>query len=209
MDIAVPVYPRFTATDAIGAYEVLGRVPGARVHFLASQPGVVVTDLGLRLIAEDLDTLPAPDIIMVPGGPNDALPLRDEKLLAWLRRADATSTWTTSVCTGAYVLGAAGLLRGKRASTHWLDREGLAHWGATSTDERVVFDGKTVTAAGVSSSIDMGLTLAARLAGEDVAQAIQLGIEYDPHPPFNSGSPEKAPKHIVAMVRHLVATRSV
>lgn len=208
MRIAIPIYPRFTATDAIGGYEVLGRVPGASVHFLASRAGTIETDLGLKIVADDLDTLPDPEIIMIPGGPNAILPLSDAKLLDWVRRADQTSQWTTSVCTGAYVLGAAGLLEGKRATTHWLDIEGLTRWGATPVRERVVFDGKLVTAGGVSSSLDMGLTLAARIAGEDTARAIQLGIEYDPHPPFDAGSPDKAPPHVVAMVRHLVALRS-
>ncbi len=202
MRIAIPIYPGFAATDAVGPYEVLSRLPGADLRFIAVQPGLVPTDTGfLRVHADALDTMPDPHIVMVPGAPNAALPLADAAYLDWLRAADRTSTWTTSVCTGAYLLGAAGLLQGRRASTHWSDREGLARYGATAVNERYVFDGKLVTAAGVSAGFDMALALVARIAGDTFAQAIQLGIEYDPKPPFDAGSPDKAPPEVVAMVR--------
>jgi transcriptional regulator GlxA family with amidase domain len=202
MDIAIVLYDRFTALDAIGPYEVLSRLPGAKVTFLAAQAGPVRTDNGmLSIVAErSLDELPAPEILLVPGGPGEVAARAGGVVLDWLRQADQTSTWTTSVCTGSLILAAAGLLDGKPATTHWLAMDELGRLGALPTSERVVFDGKTVTAAGVSAGIDMALTLAAKIAGADVAQAIQLGIEYDPQPPFDAGSPAKAPAEIVALL---------
>lgn len=209
MDIAIPLYDRFTALDAIGPYEVLSRIPGATVTWLAHEPGLVAADtrmLGIQATAR-FEDLPSPDIVMVPGGTGTRALLDDERLLAWLRGADATSTWTTSVCTGSLLLGAAGLLQGLRATTHWLELETLAGFGAEPTGERVVAQGKVVTAAGVSSGIDMALWLAGQIGGDVLAQAIQLSIEYDPQPPFDSGSPQKAPDDVVALVRAVVAER--
>jgi transcriptional regulator GlxA family with amidase domain len=140
-------------------------------------------------------------VLVVPGGTGTLDALEDDRLVEWIRAADATSTWTTSVCTGALLLGAAGLLAGRRATTHWAYLDRLADYGATPTSERVVREGKVVTSAGVSSGIDMALTLAAELAGADVAQAIQLRIEYDPEPPFDTGSIAKAPAHVVALAQ--------
>jgi transcriptional regulator GlxA family with amidase domain len=194
MQIAILLYPGFTATDAIGPYEVLSRLPGARTVFVAREPGLVTSDTGfLRVHAEALAVAPTPAIVVVPGGPTARVPTGDEVLLDWIRAADRTSTWTTSVCTGALLLGAAGVLQGLGAITHWQDRALLAGYGATVVDARYVFDGKRVTAAGVSAGFDMALALAARIAGDTVAQAIQLGIEYDPQPPFDAGSPARAP----------------
>jgi transcriptional regulator GlxA family with amidase domain len=139
--------------------------------------------------------------VLVPGGPGDVVARAGEPVLDWLRVAHEHSVWTTSVCTGSLILAAAGLLDGKKATSHWLALEELRRLGAQPTDERVVFDGKLVTAAGVSAGIDMALTLVARIAGDQVAQAIQLGIEYDPQPPFDAGSPRKAPAHIVELLR--------
>jgi len=203
MDIAIVLYDRFTALDAIGPYEVLSRLPGARVTFVAERAGPVRTDSGmLTLLAErSLADIPRPDILLVPGGPGEVAARAGGAVLDWVRAADESSTWTTSVCTGSLILAAAGLLRGRRATSHWLAMDALAALGATPVSERVVFDGKIVTAAGVSAGIDMALTFAAEIAGEGVAQAIQLGIEYDPQPPFNAGSPERAPAEIVALVR--------
>ncbi|HET7295547.1 MAG TPA: DJ-1/PfpI family protein [Gemmatimonadales bacterium] len=204
MDIAIVLYDRFTALDAVGPYEVLSRVPGAQLRFLAVEPGPVRTDNGvLTVLAEHgLEEMPRPEVIVVPGGPGEVAARAGGRLLEWLRRAHATSTWTTSVCTGSLILAAAGLLQGKTATSHWLALGKLAEMGATPSHERVVYDGKIVTAAGVSAGIDMGLALASTLAGETVAQAIQLGIEYDPQPPFDSGSPEKAPAEIVELLRN-------
>ncbi|MCW2970614.1 MAG: glutamine amidotransferase [Solirubrobacterales bacterium] len=203
MDIAILLYPRLTALDAIGPYEVLSRIPGAEVKFLARETGPVRTDNGmLTLMAEHaLEDMAHPDIVLVPGGPGEVAARAGKPVLEWLRAADRTSTWTTSVCTGSLILAAAGLLDGRRATSHWLALEELGRLGAVPVSERVVFDGKIVTAAGVSAGIDMALALAAKVAGETVAQAIQLGIEYDPQPPFDAGSPAKAPAEIVDLLR--------
>jgi putative intracellular protease/amidase len=203
MNIAILIYERFTALDAIGPYEVLSRLPGASLSFVAAEPGPVTTDNGmLTLVAEhSISEVAAPDILLVPGGPGEVAQRAGETVLDWLRSAHETSTWTTSVCTGSLILAAAGLLDGRRATSHWLALEKLGELGAEPVSERVVFDGKIVTAAGVSAGIDMALELAAKVAGVAVAQAIQLGIEYDPQPPFDAGSPQKAPAEIVAALR--------
>ncbi len=201
MEIAILAYDRFTALDAIGPYEVLSRLPGARVSFLAREAGPVRTDNGmLTLLAEPLESVSSPEIVVVPGGPGEVAARAGEEMLEWIREADRTSTWTTSVCTGSLILAAAGLLDGVRATTHWLAMDALASLGAQPTSQRVVFEGKIVTAAGVSAGIDMGLALAARIAGQEIAEAIQLGIEYDPEPPFDAGSPQKAPAAVREML---------
>ena len=205
MDVAIPLFDRFTALDAIGPYEVLSRLPGARVTFVGKTTGPVRSDNGMLAVTADatLADMPAPDVLVVPGGYGTRALLEDEEMLSWIRRAHETTTWTTSVCTGSLVLGAAGILEGKRATSHWVYREALREYGAEPVAERVVRDGKVLTAAGVSAGIDMGLVLAAEIAGEDVAKAIQLGIEYDPAPPFDSGSPEKASPELVELIRGL------
>jgi putative intracellular protease/amidase len=204
MDIAIPLYDRFTALDAVGPYEVLSRIPGATVHFLGADgagPKTTETEM-LTLETEGaLSDLPQPEIVVVPGGFGTRKLMEDDATLEWLRAAHETSQWTTSVCTGSLLLGAAGILDGLRATSHWLELETLRELGAEPTGERVVEQGKVITAAGVSSGIDMALLLTARIAGEQVAQAIQLGIEYDPQPPFDSGSPEKAAPEIVEFLR--------
>lgn len=203
MDVAIVLYPRFTALDAIGPYEVLRNLPDARVTFVAESPGELRNDVGsLGLIADaSLDDLPAPDVIVVPGGPGQAGQMAPGHLHDWLRSAHETSRFTTSVCTGSLILAAAGLLEGLTATSHWVYLDQLATFGATPTGERVVEQGRIITAAGVSSGIDMALQLAAHIAGADLAKAIQLGIEYDPQPPFDSGSPDKAPAEIVDFLR--------
>jgi putative intracellular protease/amidase len=210
MEVAIPLFDDFTALDAVGPYEVLSRLPGATVRFIAAEPGPVTTETAmLTLVAEaTLDDIPAPEVVCVPGGYGARAALGDEGLLDWIRRAHATSQWTTSVCTGSLLLGAAGVLDGLEATTHWLELETLRSFGAVPTERRVVRAGKVMTAAGVSSGIDMALTLAAAIAGDDVAQAIQLGIEYDPEPPFNAGSTTKAPDHVVELVRAAAAARA-
>jgi transcriptional regulator GlxA family with amidase domain len=201
--IAILLYDRFTALDAIGPYEVLSRLPGANVTFVATEPGPVHTDNGmLALLAErSIADVPRPDIVLVPGGPGEVSARAGGSALEWLRSAHENSVWTTSVCTGSLILASAGLLAGKRATSHWLALEKLGELGAEPVSERVVFDGKVVTAAGVSAGIDMAIALVARIAGEQVAQAIQLGIEYDPQPPFDAGSPRTAPPAIVELLR--------
>ena len=205
MNIAILIFDELTALDAVGPYEVLSRIPGAELRFVAKEPGPKRTDTGAlslvaeRAIADEREV----DVLVVPGGQGNRPLLEDEEVLDWVRSVHAQSQWTTSVCTGSLVLGAAGILDGMRATSHWAHLDRLSAYGAQPTAERVVVEGKVVTAAGVSSGIDMALTLVAEIAAPEVAQAIQLGIEYDPQPPFDAGSPDKAPPAIVEFVRGL------
>ncbi|MGV9315918.1 DJ-1/PfpI family protein [Streptomyces sp. NPDC003691] len=203
MQIAVLLYDRFTTLDAVGPYELLGRLPGAETVFVGKERGPVRGDQGsLALVADrTLAEVTGPDLVLVPGGPGDQDAMADEEITGWLRTVDAGTAWTTSVCTGSLVLGAAGLLRGRRATSHWLAYDDLAALGAEPTGERVVFDGKYVTAAGVSAGIDMALHLLGRIGGDELAQNVQLLTEYDPQPPYDAGSPEKAPAHLVEQWR--------
>lgn len=200
MQIAIPVFDGLTALDAIGPYEVLSRLPGAEVAFVAATAGPIRTDSGMLGVSADRSyaDVPTPDVLVVPGGVGTRRLMRDDATLDWVRGVHAESRYTCSVCTGALVLGAAGVLDGLEATTHWLYRDLLASFGATPVAQRVVEQGKVVTAAGVSAGIDMALVLASRIAGDEVAQAIQLGIEYDPQPPFNAGSAATAPDEIVS-----------
>ena len=203
MNVAIPIFDRITALDAIGPYEVLSRLPRTRVHFVAAEPGDNRTENGMLALRADatLSSLQHPDVIVMPGGFGTRALMKDEAMLDWVRMAHESSQWTTSVCTGALVLGAAGILDGLEATTHWMLLDKLGELGARPVSRRVVEQGKVITAAGVSSGIDMALTLAARIAGEDMACAIQLAIEYDPEPPFDSGSTSKAAPEIVEMAR--------
>lgn len=203
MRIAVLLFDRVTALDAVGPYEVLSRLPNVRVDFVADKVRLVPADTGFLSLQATAayDDLGAPDVLVVPGGPGQHDHMDDQVLLAWLRQASAAASWTTSVCTGSLLLGAAGLLEGKRATTHWLAVDQLKRHGARPEPGRVVVDGNTMTAAGVSAGLDMALALAGRIAGARTAQAIQLGIEYDPHPPYAAGSPATAPLAIVQLLR--------
>jgi putative intracellular protease/amidase len=203
MQIAIVLYDRFTALDAVGPYQVLSNLPGAQVVFVAEQAGRVSDDeRSLHLSAQAaLADVPHPDLVVVPGGPGPNDQMDDGLLYEWLRAADQGTAWTTSVCTGSLILAAAGLLAGRRATSHWLALGELGRLGAVPVSERVVFDGKYVTAAGVSAGIDMALALAGRIAGDRTAQAIQLGIEYDPQPPYDAGSPDRAPAEITNAMR--------
>jgi putative intracellular protease/amidase len=205
MKIVFLLFEEITALDAVGPYEVLARLPGAEVVFAGKQAGVVVTgDARLKLgVDVAIADVRAADVLVVPGGFGTRALERDAEVLDWIRAIDRTTRITASVCTGSLVLGAAGLLTGRRATTHWAMREQLAAHGAIVVPERVVRDGKYATAAGVSAGIDFALTLAIELAGEPIAQAIQLGIEYDPHPPLDAGSPDRAPP----LVRDAVIAR--
>ncbi|QIS15929.1 DJ-1/PfpI family protein [Nocardia arthritidis] len=194
-DIAIVLYPGMTALDAIGPYEVLRMMPGARIRFVAHEAGPVITDSGVLAIGatHTFAEVPRPRIILVPGGPAATAASADDKLLAWLIAAHRTSTWTTSVCTGALVLAGAGLLDGEPATTHWSAQQALGLLGAKpQREERVVRTGKIVTAAGVSAGIDLALWLAGEMFGREQAEAIQLNIEYDPRPPFDAGHVSKA-----------------
>jgi transcriptional regulator GlxA family with amidase domain len=200
MQIVIALFDRFAALDAVGPHQVLTSLPDAEVIFASERAGSVTDEtrtLTLQVRASYAD-VPRPDIILVPGGPGQADHMTPGPLQDWLIEADKTSTWTTSVCTGALILAAAGLLSGREATTYWLAQDELGRLGAIPRPgERYVFDGKYVTAAGVSAGIDMALALAGRVAGDDVAQRIQLAIEYDPHPPYQSGSPVTARPEIV------------
>lgn len=203
MEIAIPLFDRFTALDAVGPYQVLSAVPGATVRFLGPDAGPVRTDNRMLtvLTEERWEDLADPDVLVVPGGIGTRALLREERLLEWVRSVHESSLYTTSVCTGSLVLGAAGLLDGLDATTNWIEREMLAEFGARPVADRVVEQGKVITSAGVTAGIDMALRLTELLSSAEMAQAIQLGLEYDPQPPFDAGSPEKAPADIVEMVR--------
>jgi putative intracellular protease/amidase len=202
--IALFVYDGFTALDIIGPYEVLASLPNADVVFVGEQRGPVTAHTNRLTLNADaaIDEIPEADILVVPGGPGQRDLMDDGPLHDWIRQIDTGSTWTTSVCTGSLILAATGLLKGRTATSHWLALEELRRYDVTPTLERVVFQDKYVTAAGVSSGIDMALALAAKVAGEATAQTIQLMIEYDPQPPFDAGSPTKAPAEIVENLRN-------
>jgi transcriptional regulator GlxA family with amidase domain len=202
MRIAILLYEKLAALDAIGPYEVLRCVPGWDVHLVGTRKGQVRAEGGLGLSVDGtLDEVEDADVVLVPGGQGCEAVAEDETVLAWLSAIDRRTKWTTSVCTGSMILGAAGLLEGKRATSNWLFLERLPAYGADPVGGRFVEDGKIVTAAGVTAGLDMALHLVGREAGPEVAQAVQLGIEYDPDPPFDAGSPEKAPDAVVEAVR--------
>jgi transcriptional regulator GlxA family with amidase domain len=204
VQIAIGTYPGITALDAVGPYEVFAHLPGADVVVCAAQRGELDDDQGrLHLRIEyTFEETERPDVVLVPGGLSTRRLLRDgHPIIDWIRAVHPTATYTTSVCTGALLLGAAGLLDGRRATTHWTAHDTLRAFGARPIEQRVVEDGTIITAAGVSAGIDLALTLVARLTEPDIARAIQLGIEYDPQPPFDSGTPATAPPGIVELVR--------
>jgi len=203
VQIAIPLFDRFAALDAVGPHQVLTHLPGAKIIYCSERAGDVCDDSrSLTIVAEAAYAdVPHPDVILVPGGPGQADHMTPGPLQDWLIQADRTTTWTTSVCTGALILAAAGLLDGREATTYWLAMDELRRLGARPRRERYVFDGKYVTAAGVSAGIDMALALAANIAGVETAKQIQLGIEYDPQPPFNAGAEASAPAEAVSALR--------
>jgi transcriptional regulator GlxA family with amidase domain len=209
--IAIPLFPRVTALDAVGPYEVLQRLPDFEVVFVGAAAGEIRTENGFLGLSIDamLDDVPTPDVIVVPGGIGSRAAMQDEHLLAWLRGAHQTTTFTTSVCTGSLVLGAAGLLDGLTATTHWSVYDALAATGATPVATRVVehLDRRIITAAGVSSGIDMALRLAELLVDRTAAEALQLMVEYDPQPPFDAGSVSKAGDAVMQRVVEYAALR--
>lgn len=204
MQIAIGLYPDLTVLDAIGPYQVLTLLPDTEVVLCAERTGRVTDDVGaLHIDVEHtFDDVPRPDVLLVGGGHGTrALARPDSAIVEWIRSAHPTTTWTTSVCTGALLLGAAGLLEGLRATTHWNYVDLIEAQGAAPVQDRVVVEDRIITAAGVSAGIDMALTLVDRLFGPEFAQAVQLGIEYDPQPPFDAGAPWKAPADVVDLVR--------
>lgn len=211
MEIAILLFDGITALDAVGPYEALAMIPEAHVRFVATERGAkrAARNGALALVADHtLSEVAHPQVVVIPGGPGEEAIRRDPQVLAWLRKAHETTRWTTSVCTGALTLAAAGLLDGVEATTHWSSTDDLAALGAVPVSERVVVRGRVITAAGVSAGIDMALRLAQLEAGDDVAMAIQLILEYDPQPPFDAGSPAKAPAHVMAMVQDRRRRRS-
>ena len=202
MQIAIPIFPKLTALDAVGPYEVLQRLPGSEPTFVGHELGIIRTDNGFLGIEVDaiFEDVPAPEVIVFPGGVGTRPLMHDQRVVAWLRQAHETTRFTTSVCTGALVLGAAGLLEGLEATTHWGAYDILESTGATPVATRVVehLERRIITAAGVSSGIDMALRLAELLVDSTAAQAMQLIIEYDPQPPFDAGSVPKVDAAVMA-----------
>ena len=209
MDVVFLLFDKVTVLDAVGPYEVLHRVPGANVKFVAQEPGPKSDERGgLKLVADhSFDEEESADVLVVPGGLGTRPLIKDDATLQWIRAIDDATQWTTSVCTGALLLAAAGLLNHRPAATHWLSYELLRSLGAEPTEQRVVFSDKYVTAAGVSSGIDMALALVQHTHGDELAQTIQLAIEYDPQPPVDAGSPSKAPAEIVERLRERARAR--
>lgn len=203
MKISILVFNGVTALDAVGPYESLRRLPGVSVRFVGrDREPVTVEGAGFEISpAADFAGARDADVVIVPGGGAEGVTkaLSDQETLQWIRDGHEHSTWTASVCTGALIVGAAGLIKGLSVATHWRAQDYLPRFGATYSGERITEHGKLITAAGVSAGIDMGLRLCELLAGREAAQAAQLGMEYDPAPPFDTGSPKKAPKHIVDM----------
>jgi len=200
-NVGFVIFPQLTQLDFTGPLQVLARLPASATHIVAKSEVPVPSDCGLGLVpTHTFATCPPLDLICVPGGNGVVGAIGDRETIEFVRRQAATAKYVTSVCTGAFVLGAAGLLNGRRATTHWAYAELLPLVGATHEKARIVKDGNVITAGGVTSGIDFGLNVVAEIAGETVAQAIQLGIEYDPAPPFDCGHPDRAPEAIKAML---------
>jgi transcriptional regulator GlxA family with amidase domain len=208
VQIAFALFPAFTALDVVGPFNVLAYGPDAQPVFVAETLEPLTADVGVLRLAPTATFVecPSPDVVVVPGGPGSRRIESMTTLVEWLRAVHPGTRYTTSVCTGAFALGAAGILGGRRATTHWASHERLVDHGAIPVAERVVVDGRVVTGAGVSAGIDMALVLAGKLWGDDVARCIQLGNEYDPQPPYDAGSPRTAPAHVVEATRLVVGT---
>ncbi|GFZ87621.1 DJ-1/PfpI family protein [Dyella caseinilytica] len=212
MQIAIVLYPGLTSLDAIGPYEVLRNIPDCELRFVSHKPGPIVTDSGVLVLGatHSFDETPSPDIILVPGSEaNTATAMADGRLLQWLMKVHQTSRYTLSVCSGALILAAAGILKGHPATTHWIAQDMLSQFGAKpQREKRIVQSGKIVTAAGVSAGIDLGLFVVSELCGRQRAEMIQLLIEYDPQPPFQSGHPSKASKEVFDATRAEMLARA-
>ena len=208
--IGMLLFPRLTQLDLTGPFEVFAKWPDASVHLLWKTCEPVTAETGMRILPDTtLAECPQLDVLCVPGGPGVSAVMEDVEVLAFLRKQASGARFVTSVCTGALVLGAAGLLRGKRATTHWASHDLLSAFGAIPTKERVVRDGNVITGGGVTAGIDFALTVVAEIAGPEVAQGIQLQIEYAPSPPFDAGSPETAPSDVLSSaLRRYANTRA-
>lgn len=210
VEIAVLAFQKMTALDAMGPYEFLSRLPNARLRFVAAEKGPITTDTGMLtfLAEESIENVEAADVLVIPGGGASAVGavMDHQPTIDWVARIHETTRYTISVCTGSWILGKAGLLKGKRAGCHWMGLEALRDFGAEPCSDRIVVDGKIWTAGGVTSGIDMALSFAAEIAGPDFAQILQLATQYDPKPPFEGGTPERAPKHILELTRANAST---
>jgi cyclohexyl-isocyanide hydratase len=202
LDIGFLVYPRHTPLDLVGPWEVLVRLPEARLHLIWTRPGPVQAEGGMEITATAaFADAPRLQVLLVPGGPGQLSLMKHTLLMDYIRSCTGTAEWICSVCTGALLLAQAGVLTGRRATTHWLAREALQSFGVEVSNERYVLDGKFATSAGVTAGIDLALELARRLGGDDAAREIQLQIEYDPAPPLRAGSPEQAPPELVSRLQ--------
>lgn len=209
MQVAFLLFAGMTQLDMTGPAQFLSRLPGASVHYVSGSLDPLPTDAGFAIVpTATFAEVPAPDIVCVPGGVGVADVMNDDAAMEWLARAGSTATWVTSVCTGALILGAAGLLKGYKATTHWAWHHHLALFGAEPVHARTVVDRNRVTGGGVTAGIDFALVLMAAVAGEEYAKAVQLGLEYDPAPPFDAGSPEKAGPELVARYAAATAKRA-
>jgi putative intracellular protease/amidase len=207
MEIVILAFQKMTALDAMGPYEFLSRLPEARLRFVAAKKGPITSDTGMLtfLAEESIEHVTAADVLVVPGGGAAAVGavMEHQATIDWVARIHETTQYTISVCTGSWILGKAGLLRGKRAGCHWLGLEALREFGAEPCSDRIVVDGKIWTAGGVTSGIDMALSFAAEVVGPDFAQLLQLATQYDPEPPCKGGTPGSAPDHIVKLARDM------
>ncbi|MBN1116932.1 MAG: DJ-1/PfpI family protein [Bacteroidales bacterium] len=202
MKIVILLFDNFTALDIIGPYEVLNKLPNSQIYLAGLEKKVYMDTYGLKIQADySIDEIPQADILLIPGGFGVDTLIKNTELLNWIQKIDSTTQWTTSVCSGTLLLAQAGLLNGKNCTTHWRRKEQLSNFNVTVKDERYVQDGKFVTSAGVSAGIDMALYLVSKIAGDQTAKMIQLAIEYDPKPPFDIGSLEKAPKEMIEKLK--------
>lgn len=202
MKIAILLFDNITALDVAGPYEVLTKLPGTQIYLVGAEKKAYADKYGLKILADySLEEITRVDVMLIPGGPGIDSILSSNQILDWIRNTDATTQWTTSVCSGSLLLAAAGLLKNKACTTHWRRKPQLSQYDVTIKNERYVQDGKLITSAGVSAGIDMALYLVSKIAGDDAARMIQLGIEYDPQPPFDSGSPDKVPREMLERLK--------
>ncbi|MGD1044334.1 MAG: DJ-1/PfpI family protein [Bacteroidota bacterium] len=203
LKIVILLFDNHTALDIVGPYEVLNKLPNSKIYLVGPEKKEYKDIFGLKIVADySIDEISQADILLIPGGPGVDTLLKNKKVLDWIQKIDSTTKWTVSVCSGSLLLAQAGLLNEKKCTTHWLRKEQLLNYNVTIKDERYVQDGKIITSAGVSAGIDMALYLVSKIAGDQTSKMIQLAIEYDPKPPFDCGSPDKAPKEIVDKIKN-------